>query len=146
MLKMFLKFALVGLTGVGVNLAVYVTAISAGASYLVAAKLSFAAAVTGNFIGNLRWTFRGRAKSRAIGLKYFMFVIISWINLEVNLAILQMLIESFKVDQTISQIMAIAVVSFFNFLVNYFITFNEPRAQQDKEVGKTYEISNHTNL
>ncbi|MBP2656310.1 MAG: GtrA-like protein [Firmicutes bacterium] len=146
MLKMLLKFALIGLTGVGVNLITYITALSAGLSYLLAAIMSFTVAVTSNFIGNLLWTFKGRAPNKPTGVKYFTFTAISVINLFVNLAILHILIQSFKVDQTISQLLAIAVVSFFNFILNYLITFNEPSTKQDREVRKPYEISHNPNL
>ena len=77
MLKMLLKFGFIGLTGVGINMAVYLAALYVGCHYILAALLAFLVAVTSNFFWNVRWTFKGRATGTSIRRKYITFVTIS---------------------------------------------------------------------
>lgn len=145
MLKAMLKFALVGLSGVGVNLAVYLSAISLGYPYLNAAATAFVIAVTSNFIGNAAWTFKDRAKNKSLPLKYLSFFTISTANLGVNLLLLRLLVETVGLDPKFSQLVAIAAVSGLNFLLNYYITFRETALQGKKEAA-SYETGYHPNL
>lgn len=145
MFKMLVKFALVGLTGVGVNMAVYVPLTNVGCHYLLAAICSFFAAVTNNFLWNMFWTFRGRALNKSICCKYISFFAISLVNLGVNLAILRSLVEVLAIKETIAQLGAIAITSIFNFTLNYLITFTERRGNQNSEVAQ-YGTGYHTNL
>lgn len=145
MLKAMLKFALVGFSGVGVNFAVYLSALSSGCSYLYAAAIAFAVAVTNNFIWNLAWTFKGRGKSKSIFTKYLSFCTISTANLGINLFLLRVLVETVNLDPRISQFTAVASVSVLNFLFNYYITFTET-AQTNKEEEAAYEAGYHPHL
>ena len=57
--EQLLKFCVVGVTGYAVNLAVYLTLLRGfDLNYLLAAMLSFAVAVTNNYLLNRLWTFR----------------------------------------------------------------------------------------
>mgnify|MGYP000880607833 CR=1 FL=1 len=133
MIRMLIKFALVGLTGVGVNMAVYIGLNTLNVNYLLAAIGSFWAAVTNNFVGNLLWTFKGRAKDKRVGKKYLLFVTISAVNLGVNLWVLQFLAETMKVEKTLAQFAAIGTVSGLNFILHYLITFGEQRNKNREE-------------
>ena len=146
MLKMLSKFALVGLSGVGVNMAIYLSVITVQANYMVAAACSFGVAVTNNFIWNVLWTFKGRAVDRSVVRKYISFFVISTINLGVNLLILQFLVESLHVNQIMAQLGAIAMASGLNFLLNYWITFGERQRNQVKEDTRVYETNRYTYL
>ncbi|MBU2699356.1 dolichol-phosphate mannosyltransferase [Sporomusaceae bacterium BoRhaA] len=143
---MLMKFALVGLSGVGINMVVYMYFIALNANYLVAACCSFAVAVTNNFFWNVLWTFRGRAENRSITKKYLSFFIISSVNLAVNLLVLQLLVEYIQISETLAQLVSIALVSGLNFLLNYGITFSEKRCKQEKEASVSYEADCYTNL
>lgn len=146
MIRMLIKFALVGFSGVGVNMAVYMSLIALNANYLIAAGCSFIIAVSNNFFWNILWTFKDRAKDKSIRKKYLLFFIISTLNLGVNLLILQLLIEVIKIDETLAQLAAIGIVSGLNFTLNYLITFNDKLDKQTKEVLAPYETSYNTNL
>ena len=145
MINLLIKFAVVGLSGVGVNMAVYMGLTAVGANYLMAAVCSFLVAVTNNFYWNLLWTFKGRAKDKSIQRKYASFFIISGINLGVNLLILRLLVEELKIDERVAQMVAIAVVSGLNFVLKYTITF---RQKSNKKKGDlmSYETDCNTNL
>jgi len=144
--KMLLKFAIVGLTGVVVNMSVYIPAAALFGNYLLAAICSFSVAVTSNFIGNLLWTFKGRARGKSIRQKYLSFFMISVINLGLNLAILRLLVEYFAVSETLAQLCAIALVSVCNFVLSYLIPFGEVSKPQKKEALANYETGYPTHL
>lgn len=146
MIKMLIKFALVGLSGVGVNMAVYTYLTALSANYLVAASCAFGVAATNNFIWNVLWTFKGRGKDKSIPDKYVSFFVISIMNLGVNLLVLQFLVQSIQVGETLAQLVSIAVVSGLNFLLNYLITFGEKRCKQKKEASVSYETNCYTHL
>jgi len=145
LINLLIKFAVVGLSGVGVNMAVYMGLTAFGANYMMAAVCSFLVAVSNNFYWNLLWTFKGRANDKSIQRKYVSFFIISGINLGVNLLILRLLVEELKIDERVAQMVAIAVVSGLNFILNYTITF---RQKSNKKKGDliSYETDCNTNL
>ncbi|HEY3425700.1 MAG TPA: GtrA family protein [Negativicutes bacterium] len=146
MLKLVSKFAMVGLCGVGVNMMVFMGLTALGANYLLAAACSFAVAVTNNFIGNVLWTFKGRAGDKSIQKKYVSFFVISTVNLGVNLIVLQLLVGYVKIGEALAQLIAIATVSGLNFVLNYFITFSTKRGNQGKENLVVYETDCNTNI
>ena len=129
MLQMLLKFSLVGLSGVGVNMLVYAGLIAFGLHYLPAAAGSFVVAVTNNYIWNARWTFRGRGGNKSLRRKYFTYLAVSVFNLGVNLLVLRLLVETFGVGKLPAQVIAIGVVSLSNFIMNYAFTFGEPNGK-----------------
>lgn len=144
-LKMFAKFSVIGLSGVGVNMAVYVPLMAMGISYMTAAVVSFLVAVTNNFIWNLLWTFKGRALDKSLRRKYVLFVACSIINLVVNLAVLKVLVEQFGINAMVAQLIAIAATGVLNFALNYAITFNDRRSKRE-EAATTHETCNYSNL
>ncbi|HWR44296.1 GtrA family protein [Sporomusa sp.] len=143
---MLIKFAVVGLSGVGVNMVVYMYLIALSANYMVAAGCSFGIAVTSNFVWNVLWTFKGRAEDKSISKKYASFFVISIMNLGVNLLVLQFLVEYVQAGKTLAQLVSIALVSGLNFLLNYQITFGERRCKQEKGAPVSYEANSYTNL
>lgn len=145
MIKMILQFAVVGLAGVGVNMAVYLYMTSMGVNYLTAAVCSFILAVTNNFVWNVLWTFRGRAKGGSMQKKYLSFFVISVVNFGVNLFVLQLLVVYFRVGAILAQVLAIAFVSGLNFVLNYCITFGE-RLEKREEAVYAKDTGYHTNL
>jgi len=72
-LKLFIKFSIVGLSGVGVNLAVYSVLIYFNTYYLLAATLSFIVAVSNDFYWDFIWTFKNRAEHKTVSKKYIHF-------------------------------------------------------------------------
>lgn len=138
MLKRFIKFSIVGLSGTVVNLAVYALAVQGGLYYMMAAVISFIFAVTNNFYWNFRWTFKGRAADRSPRNKYFRFLGFSVFNLGVNLILLRVFVETLGMDKTMAQLAAIGLVSVLNFGMNAKFTFGEKRSleKQDGPFGE----------
>lgn len=146
MIRLFIKFSLVGLVGVGINMVVYLCLSALGTYYMIAAGCSFIVAVTSNFVGHATWTFKNQIKRKNILLKYLLFFIISVMALGVNLFCLQFLVEYIKINQMLAQLISIFVVSGLNFVLNYMITFGETLGKHKKEVQVSYGTSGNTNL
>ena len=136
LVKRFIKFSIVGLSGTLVNMAVYAVAVNSGLYYLIAAVISFLFAVTNNFYWNFRWTFKGQAAFRSRRNKYFRFLAVSLLNLGINLLLLRLLVETLGFDKTLAQLVAIGLVSILNFLMNSRFTFGEKAAEQDEMSGR----------
>lgn len=146
MIKMLIRFSLVGLSGVGVNMVVYMYLTGLSVHYLAAAVVSFAAAVTNNFIWNMVWTFKGRARDKSIKRKYLSFFAISTVSLGINLLALKLLVEYVSLAVVTAQLAAIMIVSGLNFCLNYLITFGE-KPNKHAERGRTgCEVDCYTHL
>ena len=119
------RFALVGGSGMVVNLAVY-TALIAGASvdYRVAATAAFLVAVANNFTWNRLWTFRAR-DGRA-GFQAARFLIVSVAAFLLNLTVLELLVAGIGVGEVPAQAIAIATATPANFLGNKLWSFRVP--------------------
>lgn len=141
-----IKYAMVGLCGVGVNMLVFKILTALGINYLLAATCSFAVAVTNNFICNAGWTFKERAGDKSMQRKYISFVAISTGTLGFNLIILQFLVGYVHIGEILAQLIAIALVSGLNFILNYWFTFSPKHSNQRKETSEAYETDYNTNI
>ncbi len=118
----FLKFGIVGFSGVFVDFGVtYICKELLKIQKYVSNSIGFTVAASTNYVLNRIWTFQSHDPD--IGLQYTQFLIISLIGLVINNTILWLIITRFKLNFYISKIFAIAVVTVWNFLANYFITF-----------------------
>ena len=115
------KFAVVGVSGYAINLAVYTALLKgAGFHYAAAATCSFLVAVTNNYLLNRHWTFRGKRGHFAYqGLR---FLVVSTLVLGLNLAILHLLVKGGS-GTLFSQAAAIAACVPVNFLGNKLWSF-----------------------
>jgi len=110
----FIKFNIVGLTGVLVNEGVLLLLAFEGVYYVYASVLAIEISIISNFILNDFWTFRDRRHGHILGrlLKFNGLMII---GLVVNLAILYVGTTYFQIHYAISNLIGIAVA----FLVRY---------------------------
>ena len=150
--RQFVKFCIVGATSTAINLAVFsfliyglrLKQVLLGAladnpslrSFVEAHHLyvhcavvvAFVLAVTNGYIWNSRWTFRGVSQAAQHTL-YIKFVLVNVIGLCLNLAIVTVVLRLWHVtdDRSLvplfAQLLATAVVVFWNFLANKYWTF-----------------------
>lgn len=146
MIKLLMKFALVGLSGIAVNLTVYHLLLALHIHYLAAASASFGFGVTNNFIWNYLWTFKDRGHHRSIPQTYSLFFMFSTMNLGLNLLVLHMLIHYLSFGETTAQLSAIALTSGLNFIFNHRITFFESKGTQVRRQRYPYESDCHTHV
>lgn len=133
-LAKYLKFAIIGGIGAVINLLVLWTSVEVfNVYYLWAAVLAFIVADTNNFIWNRLWTFKSKGKIR---FQYPQFLLVSVDGLMLNLILLWALVEEIlpkiglRQDRAslyivFAQVIAIFLVSIFNFIANSLWTFGE---------------------
>jgi putative flippase GtrA len=118
----FIRFGLVGISGMGVDF---------GTTYLckeiiripkyIANAIGFTLAATSNYILNRIWTFH--SQDPGILVEYSKFFFISLIGLGINTLVLWILVSRFNRNFYISKLFAIGVVMIWNFLANLLFTF-----------------------
>lgn len=121
MLISFIKYCIVGLSGVVVDFSItYLFKEIVGINKYVASMLGFSIACTSNYVLNRVWTFAN--ENPEILKQYISFLIISIIGLLLNSLFLYLFIR-IKVRFYISKGFAIVLVTMCNYIANSFITF-----------------------
>jgi putative flippase GtrA len=118
----FLKFGIVGFTGLFVDFGTtYICKEWLKIQKYIANSIGFTVAASSNYILNRVWTFKSHDPN--IAVEYTEFFIISLIGLAINNFVLWLILTKFKINFYLAKLFAIAVVTVWNFLANYFITF-----------------------
>jgi putative flippase GtrA len=89
----------------------------------VANSCGFVLAASSNYFWNRVWTFESR--SNHIGTEYLSFFAISLIGLGLNNLIIWILSDKMKWNFYLSKVVAIGVVTLWNFGLNFLFTFNK---------------------
>lgn len=131
MIEQFIKFALVGGSGVFVDFGItWLLKERLKIHRYVANSAGFLCAASSNYFLNRWWTFM--SKNPRIEQEYAVFLLISIAGLLINTLILHFFYEKrgaaimpadSKKRFYISKLIATAVVTIWNFFLNYFITF-----------------------
>lgn len=120
----FLKFSAVGFSGLLVDYSVtYIFKEWVKVQKYIANSIGFTVAASTNYILNRIWTFE--SDNPEIAFEYTSFLIISLIGLGINNLVLWMILRNFKINFYVAKFFAIVVVTLWNFLANFFITFNQ---------------------
>jgi len=121
----FIRFAFVGIIGTLLNIIIlYILTEYYQVYYVLSAIISFVIAITLNYFLNKMWTFRELIGNSIVN-KYFKFFAVGLIALSVNVFFLYILTEVFKFYYIISQIVAISLSFFINFIGNKIWTFSK---------------------
>jgi len=125
-LTRFLKYCLVGASGVLVNMGLlWLLTEVGGLYYLVSSAFSIETSIITNFALNDRFTFPDR-RSRGFGQflrRLAKFNTVSLAGLGVNMAVLWTLTSVFGVYYLLSNLAGIAVATLWNYLVNFWWTW-----------------------
>ena len=118
----FIKFGLVGLSGIFVDFGItYLAKEKLKIHKYVANSLGFTLAATSNYFLNRIWTFK--STDPEIIIQYLKFIIISVIGLIINNLIIWLLHDKKGMNFYISKVVATIIVVIWNFLANYQFTF-----------------------
>lgn len=118
----FIKYGIVGFTGVIVDFSVtWLLKEVFRANKYIANSIGFTVAATSNYFLNRIWTFASTSDN--VAREYSLFLGISLIGLLLNNVLIYILNDKFKVNFYLSKLFAIGVVTVWNFIANYFITF-----------------------
>jgi dolichol-phosphate mannosyltransferase len=115
--RQFTKFCLVGASGIIINLVAFYSLMNVfGLWYIQSAGFAFMVAVTWNYILNRIWTFKDESKPIShIFNSYMSFISVSLIGFTINLAFLYGFVEGLHMNYILSQVLAISVVSVWNY-------------------------------
>ena len=122
MFLQFIKFCVVGGTGVVVDFGItFLFKEKLKLNKYIANSLGFMAAASPNYLLNRWWTFRSHAPE--VAQQYVQFVGISAIGLILNNIIIYLLNDKARLNFYLSKLIAIGLVTLWNFFMNYYFTF-----------------------
>jgi len=123
------RFYSVGATGLLLNYAVSFllsSGIMSNFFYLYPTIIGIAASITSNFFLNKIWTFEDRNFMPKYALRqYAFYIIFSSIGAVIQISLLYIFVESYKIQYSLSLVMAVGTASIGNFLLNKKLTFKE---------------------
>ena len=122
LLLKFLKFCVVGFSGMVIDFSTtWLLKEKAKVNKYVANSTGFILAATSNYIWNRIWTFQ--SENSQIAVEYLSFILISVAGLGINNFVIYLLNDRLKINFYLSKLLAIGVVTVWNFLMNFIITF-----------------------
>ena len=122
MFLQFIKFCVVGGTGVVVDFGItFLFKEKLKLNKYIANSLGFMAASSTNYLLNRWWTFRSHDPE--VAQQYVQFVGISAIGLILNNIIIYLLNDKARLNFYLSKLIAIGLVTLWNFFMNYYFTF-----------------------
>jgi len=121
-IRKFIKFGIVGFSGVFIDFGItFLFKEKVKLQKYVSNAIGFTAAATSNYFLNRVWTFH--SENPQILVEYSQFMIISLIALGINTLILWIIIRYLKWNFYFSKLIAIGVVTIWNFIANAYFTF-----------------------
>ncbi|MGV3503802.1 MAG: GtrA family protein [Adhaeribacter sp.] len=118
----FLQFGLVGLSGMVLDFGLtFLAKEKLRWNKYLASSLGFVAACGSNYLLNRVWTFH--SADPAIGWQFSKFFLVSLTGLLLHNALLYLLTDKLKQPFYLSKALAIGLVFFWNFGLNYLFTF-----------------------
>ncbi|MFO7764630.1 MAG: glycosyltransferase family 39 protein [Wenzhouxiangellaceae bacterium] len=128
------RFSLVGLSGVGVDLAVFWLLRTLDASLATAHFGAFLVATISNFALNYRWSFaRQFDPDRSAIRRYWAFLIVALLSLTLRGGVLATLTEGFGMAAWLAILPAVALTALVNYLGSIFYVFPAREAENNPE-------------
>ena len=122
LIQKFIKFCVVGFSGMVIDFGTtWLLKEKVKVNKYIANSTGFVLAATSNYIWNRFWTFQ--SENSHVVTEYFSFIIISLIGLAINNFLIYLLSDKMKFNFYLSKLIAIGVVTIWNFVLNYLITF-----------------------
>jgi len=118
----FLKFCAVGFSGMLIDFGTtWLLKEKVRVNKYLANSTGFILAATSNYIWNRLWTFQ--SENDKIAIEYFSFILIAVAGLGINNLVIFLLNDRLKINFYLSKLFAVGVVTVWNFLMNFIITF-----------------------
>ena len=144
--RTFIKFCIVGASGVVINLAAFSGLLALNANPYLASPLAVEVSILWNFLLNNAWTFRYREKAEHIGIRGLKFNIVSLTSLAVTFATFVTLSKLFpKFPLQVDQLAAIVPTTAINYFLNSYWTFKATVPDRERTL-KEIAISSAGNV
>lgn len=122
MIFKLLKFTLVGFSGLIIDFGItFICKEKVFLNKYISNSIGFAFAALSNYIFNRIWTFG--SNNPELLIEFSSFLLVSIIGLFINTSILWQIHNNLKVNFYLSKFGAIVVTTLWNFLANYYFTF-----------------------
>lgn len=122
LIRKFLKFGIVGFSGLFIDFGfTYLSKEKLKVQKYFANAIGFLMAASSNYVLNRIWTFH--SEDPEVFLEYSQFMFISLLGLAINTLVLWLIVSKLKWNFYIAKLVAIAVVTIWNFGANILITF-----------------------
>ena len=119
----FLKFGVVGFSGVFVDFGItYICKEIVKIPKYISNAIGFTIAASSNYFLNRIWTFQ--SQNPQVTIEFLKFFCISLIGLGLNTLILWSLVKKYNWNFYFSKLIAIGIVTIWNFAINNIFTFN----------------------
>jgi dolichol-phosphate mannosyltransferase len=116
--KRFLKFCIVGISGVGVNLGLSVLLYEAlHVLYLLSSAIGIEVSILSNFTFNNFWTFRDKS-SQTFFHRMIKFNLICVVGAIIQLSVLTILFKGFGLKYVVSNLIGIGAATLWNYGLN----------------------------
>lgn len=118
----FIKFGIVGFSGVFIDFGItYLCKEKIKLEKITSNAIGFSTAAASNYLFNRIWTFQ--SSNPEIFQEFSEFFLISLVGLAINTLIIWLLTSKYKLNFYVSKLIAIGVVTLWNFSANLLITF-----------------------
>ena len=118
----FIKFCATGFSGMIIDFgATWILKEKFRINKYAANSTGFILAATSNYLLNRLWTFH--SENQQILTEYFSFMLISFAGLIINNLVIFLLHDKIKMNFYLSKLLAIGVVTLWNFIMNFLFTF-----------------------
>ena len=124
----FLRFGVVGATGVVVNMVLMFFLVEGGhVNQLVAAGLASEASILSNFALNDRWTFRDARPATSWLRRAVQYNAVALSGMVISLGILALLMATLQLHYLVANFLAIGAATFSNYVLNSRFTWTTRR-------------------
>lgn len=122
LIRKFLKFGIVGFSGLFIDFGfTYLSKEKLRVQKYFANAIGFMMAASSNYILNRIWTFH--SEDPKVLVQYGLFMLISLLGLAINTLVLWLIVSKLKWNFYVAKLVAIAVVTIWNFGANILFTF-----------------------
>jgi putative flippase GtrA len=120
----FFKFCIIGFSGMIIDFGTtWLLKEKVKINKFIANSCGFILAASSNYLWNRIWTFNSH--NNQVGTEYLSFFTIALIGLGLNNCIIWILADKLKWNFYLSKIVAIGIVTLWNFGMNFFFTFHK---------------------
>lgn len=122
LLYKFLKFCIVGFYGMAIDFGTtWLLKEKVRINKYIANSCGFILAATSNYLLNRFWTFH--SSETHVVTQYLTFILISVAGLAINNIVVYLLADKMRMNFYFSKFIAVCIVTLWNFIMNYLITF-----------------------
>lgn len=118
----FIKYAVIGVSGVVIDFILYTILVNLGLSPVIASVLSVSAGIVNNFFLNAYFNFR---KTSSLGRRFISFYLIGFTGVIMSVLFIYVLHNIFGFDPIVAKLVSVLPIIIFQFLFNKSISFSE---------------------